>query len=178
MTSAIIDRHGKIWVQLIHLVEHRNGLPLNFCTPVSRCGYGFGFELRRLADQRISRKKSTGRWICIPQQMLPARANGETMCPQRWVLVCQGLQVVCISAMVNHIFKLSFVWKSKKKKTAEISWASYNVSKKVWICHYHFASMWVYCLQALGHFTWLQLMWNQSLTVAAHIATHALQACW
>ena len=35
--------------------------------------------------------------FCVPEQMLRARANGETfvsaaMCPQRCVLVCQGLK--------------------------------------------------------------------------------------
>ena len=41
-----------------------------------------------------------------PQQMLHARANGETfvsatMCPQQCVLVCQGLNVVALN--LNHI---------------------------------------------------------------------------
>ena len=41
-------------------------LLLNLYTSVHRCGCGFGFEQKILADRRISRKKGTDRRIYIP----------------------------------------------------------------------------------------------------------------
>ena len=62
---------------------------------------------QNVSEQNQKHFLCPGHKICVPQQMLRARAYGETfvsatMCPQQCVLVCQGLYFATRHA-INHL---------------------------------------------------------------------------